>query len=188
MAPLLVNRPTSWGCSSAGRALDWQSRGQGFKSPQLHQKNQKGSGTSGALFSFPRFTRRGPCCLASMSSRTMKRSMAGRFRQHLSGCAGASWIVSIFVADRKQQSKRMDFVSCRCSFTSIKKTGKKWSNRHISARFILKNRQSRGQRWKFFIQKKSKGKTADKLDKRDLQGKSKRYPLKQEIIEEREVP
>src|SRR5262245_25023066 len=26
-----------WGCSSSGRALDWQSRGKGFKSPQLHQ-------------------------------------------------------------------------------------------------------------------------------------------------------
>jgi hypothetical protein len=27
----------AWGCSSAGRALEWHSRGQGFKSPQLHQ-------------------------------------------------------------------------------------------------------------------------------------------------------
>ena len=27
----------TWGYSSVGRALDWQSRGQGFKSPYLHQ-------------------------------------------------------------------------------------------------------------------------------------------------------
>jgi hypothetical protein len=26
----------SWGCSSAGRALEWHSRGQGFDPPQLH--------------------------------------------------------------------------------------------------------------------------------------------------------
>ncbi len=30
------------GCSSAGRALEWHSRGQGFNSPQLHQGNQGG--------------------------------------------------------------------------------------------------------------------------------------------------
>ena len=29
---------TSWGISSVGRALDWQSRGQGFKSLMLHHK------------------------------------------------------------------------------------------------------------------------------------------------------
>jgi hypothetical protein len=27
----------SWGCSSAGRALAWHARGQGFDPPQLHQ-------------------------------------------------------------------------------------------------------------------------------------------------------
>jgi hypothetical protein len=27
----------SWGCSSIGRAFDWQSKGRGFESPQLHQ-------------------------------------------------------------------------------------------------------------------------------------------------------
>ena len=39
----------AWGRSSAGRALDWQSRGQGFDSPRLHQrifKNQKFSSGS----------------------------------------------------------------------------------------------------------------------------------------------
>lgn len=25
-----------WGCSSIGRAFDWQSKGRGFESPQLH--------------------------------------------------------------------------------------------------------------------------------------------------------
>lgn len=30
----------TWGCSSAGRALEWHSRGQGFKSPQLHHRFQ----------------------------------------------------------------------------------------------------------------------------------------------------
>src|SRR5690606_34215168 len=28
---------TSWGCSSIGRAFDWQSKGSGFESRQLHQ-------------------------------------------------------------------------------------------------------------------------------------------------------
>ena len=27
---------SAWGCSSAGRALAWHARGQGFESPQLH--------------------------------------------------------------------------------------------------------------------------------------------------------
>ncbi len=27
----------TWGCSSVGRAFDWQSKGRGFESPQLHQ-------------------------------------------------------------------------------------------------------------------------------------------------------
>ena len=31
-----------WGCSSVGRALDWQSRGQGFDPPQLHQPREDG--------------------------------------------------------------------------------------------------------------------------------------------------
>ena len=30
-----------WGCSSAGRAFDWQSKGRGFESPQLHQSDLK---------------------------------------------------------------------------------------------------------------------------------------------------
>ena len=34
---------TSWGISSVGRALDWQSRGQGFKSLMLHHKNHEKS-------------------------------------------------------------------------------------------------------------------------------------------------
>src|SRR3972149_8580559 len=29
-----------WGCSSIGRAFDWQSKGRGFESPQLHQKTK----------------------------------------------------------------------------------------------------------------------------------------------------
>src|SRR5262245_10616384 len=28
-----------WGCSSSGRALDWQSRGKGVKYPQLHHSS-----------------------------------------------------------------------------------------------------------------------------------------------------
>src|SRR3990172_3563433 len=30
-----------WGCSSAGRAQGWQSWGQGFDPPQLHQNKQR---------------------------------------------------------------------------------------------------------------------------------------------------
>ena len=33
---------SSRGRSSAGRALDWQSRGQGFDSPRLHHRECKG--------------------------------------------------------------------------------------------------------------------------------------------------
>src|SRR5271169_1739947 len=33
----LITSKDPWGYSSAGRALDWQSRGQGFESPYLHQ-------------------------------------------------------------------------------------------------------------------------------------------------------
>ena len=33
--PYIISR-TAWGRSSAGRALDWQSRGQGFDPPRLH--------------------------------------------------------------------------------------------------------------------------------------------------------
>ena len=39
----------TWGCSSAGRALEWHSRGQGFDPPQLHQ----GSTKEPALFRLP---------------------------------------------------------------------------------------------------------------------------------------
>ena len=35
-----------WGCSSVGRALDWQSRGQRFDPAQLHQTFKKGSAIS----------------------------------------------------------------------------------------------------------------------------------------------
>lgn len=41
---------TSWGISSVGRALDWQSRGQGFKSLMLHHKNQEKSKDFKSLF------------------------------------------------------------------------------------------------------------------------------------------
>src|SRR5262249_24552485 len=37
-----VSLRSPWGCSSAGRASGWQSEGQGFDSPQLHQENPKG--------------------------------------------------------------------------------------------------------------------------------------------------
>ena len=42
---------SSRGRSSAGRALDWQSRGQGFDSPRLHHRECKGLRYSGGLFS-----------------------------------------------------------------------------------------------------------------------------------------
>ena len=32
--------PSTWGYSSAGRALEWHSRGQGFDPPYLHQKSE----------------------------------------------------------------------------------------------------------------------------------------------------
>ena len=35
--PYIIPR-TAWGRSSAGRALDWQSRGQGFDPPRLHPR------------------------------------------------------------------------------------------------------------------------------------------------------
>ena len=34
--------PVAWGRSSAGRALDWQSRGQGFDPPRLHHSTSYG--------------------------------------------------------------------------------------------------------------------------------------------------
>ena len=34
--------PVAWGRSSAGRALDWQSRGQGFDPPRLHHSTSHG--------------------------------------------------------------------------------------------------------------------------------------------------
>ena len=34
--PINPGATTSWGISSVGRAFDWQSKGQGFKSPILH--------------------------------------------------------------------------------------------------------------------------------------------------------
>ena len=40
-----------WGCGAVGSARDWQSRGQGFESPQLHQ-NRKRDPASGPAFSF----------------------------------------------------------------------------------------------------------------------------------------
>src|SRR6266545_3955336 len=40
-----VTWTVSWGCSSAGRAQGWQSWGQGFEPPQLHQKSTRGYGT-----------------------------------------------------------------------------------------------------------------------------------------------
>ena len=39
MFPYSISR-TAWGRSSAGRALDWQSRGQGFDPPRLHPSEQ----------------------------------------------------------------------------------------------------------------------------------------------------
>ena len=41
---------SSRGRSSAGRALDWQSRGQGFDPPRLHHRECKGSRESEGLF------------------------------------------------------------------------------------------------------------------------------------------
>ena len=43
---------SSRGRSSAGRALDWQSRGQGFDPPRLHHVNPKGHRIAGGLFSY----------------------------------------------------------------------------------------------------------------------------------------
>ena len=38
---LYYNAHVVWGCSSSGRALDWQSRGKGFDPPHLHQNVRK---------------------------------------------------------------------------------------------------------------------------------------------------
>ena len=38
----LIVFPVAWGRSSAGRALDWQSRGQGFDPPRLHHSTSYG--------------------------------------------------------------------------------------------------------------------------------------------------
>ncbi len=37
MIRLLEKFEFFWGCGAAGSALAWHARGQGFKSPQLHQ-------------------------------------------------------------------------------------------------------------------------------------------------------
>ena len=44
-----------WGCSSAGRALEWHSRGRRFDPVQLHHPKYDEAGLSG-LFSFPQTT------------------------------------------------------------------------------------------------------------------------------------
>ena len=49
--PYIIPR-TTWGRSSAGRALDWQSRGQGFDPPRLHHRMLTGSDLSGPVFIF----------------------------------------------------------------------------------------------------------------------------------------
>ena len=43
---------SSRGRSSAGRALDWQSRGQGFDPPRLHHRECKGLRETEGLFSY----------------------------------------------------------------------------------------------------------------------------------------
>ncbi len=48
--PYIISR-TAWGRSSAGRALDWQSRGQGFDPPRLHPSETAASGFR-RLFSY----------------------------------------------------------------------------------------------------------------------------------------
>ncbi len=48
-----INERTAWGRSSAGRALDWQSRGQGFDPPRLHPRMLKSRKySSGSFFIF----------------------------------------------------------------------------------------------------------------------------------------
>lgn len=42
-----------WGCGAVGSARDWQSRGHGFESRQLHQNLFDRDPTSGPVFSFP---------------------------------------------------------------------------------------------------------------------------------------
>ena len=48
---------SSRGRSSAGRALDWQSRGQGFDPPRLHHRECKGLRNSEGLFSYQNISR-----------------------------------------------------------------------------------------------------------------------------------
>ena len=43
---LCYNTTVAWGYSSAGRALDWQSRGQRFDPAYLHQKKDHPDGWS----------------------------------------------------------------------------------------------------------------------------------------------
>ena len=51
---------SSRGRSSAGRALDWQSRGQGFDPPRLHHRECKGLQYYEGLFSCQNTSRRNP--------------------------------------------------------------------------------------------------------------------------------
>ena len=51
---------SSRGRSSAGRALDWQSRGQGFDPPRLHHRECKGLRSSEGLFSCQNTSRHKP--------------------------------------------------------------------------------------------------------------------------------
>ena len=45
-----------WGCSSAGRAFDWQSKGRGFESPQLHQPTMRISLRIQGVLAIPRLS------------------------------------------------------------------------------------------------------------------------------------
>jgi hypothetical protein len=47
---LALSESNTWGYSSAGRALEWHSRGQRFDPAYLHQFDQKSHGFFGQIF------------------------------------------------------------------------------------------------------------------------------------------
>ena len=62
-----AQRAARWGLSSAGRALHWQCRGQGFDSPRLHQysENRRFAGSYCNITDFCRLT------VTSVTARTV---------------------------------------------------------------------------------------------------------------------
>jgi hypothetical protein len=69
-----ADAPAPWGCSSAGRAPEWHSGGQGFDSPQLHSRSDGGIGRRARFRILWGYPRGGSSPLPSIAGRTIARS------------------------------------------------------------------------------------------------------------------